>query len=117
MCVALYINSFLTVISYLVHLSVCVCVFCAARAGASGQTQLLSRGGGGVFQPGTRDLAPAGLARLCGGLHLHHPSDGRECQSATHSDMSSILFPKDFCQCLCQKSQGNLGGWGEFSPP
>lgn len=56
------------------------CALWAARACAAGQTQLLSSGSDSVLQSGTRDLAPAGLARLCGGLHLHHPSDRCECQ-------------------------------------
>lgn len=40
-------------------------------------------------QPGTRDLAPAGLARLCGGLHLYHSFDRRECSRA-HTYMHRV---------------------------
>lgn len=60
--------------------SCCPCwrAFCTVGASSAGEAQLLRRGSDGLLQPGTQDLAPAGLARLCGGLHLHHPADRRK---------------------------------------
>lgn len=55
-----------------------MCVFFKAGAGWSGEAQLLGGGGDRLLQPGTQDLAPAGLARLGGGLHLHHSADRRK---------------------------------------
>lgn len=80
--------------SYTMHFPcfmLCLLVLWADRACAAGQTQLLSSGSDNMLQPGTRDLAPAGLARLCGGLHLYHSFDRREshthaCTSCTHTN-------------------------------
>lgn len=54
------------------------CSVFAGGAAAAGQTQLVGGGGDDMLRPGTGDLAPAGLARLCGGLHIRHSFDRRE---------------------------------------
>lgn len=60
--------------------SCCLCgrVSSAVGARSAGEAQLLRGGSDRLLRPGTQDLAPAGLARLCGGLHLHHPADRRK---------------------------------------
>lgn len=64
----------------------------AAPASSTSPAQLLGSGSDCLLQPGTGDVAPAGMARFCGGVHLCHALDRRECHF-------HCCHPKIFISC------------------